>query len=93
MPTPPPALTLPGQSGDVALGDVAGRDVVQQGMAPEPVVELLGARIERQLDRLVTVTAQSVTALALLVCVHLLALVLWGATVFTLMQPYLVAGR
>jgi hypothetical protein len=95
-------LNLSGaQTADVGVGDVAGGNVtkdnvtnVRQGMDPAPVIDLLGDRIERQLDRLVQVNSWSVTATAMLVLVQVLALILWGSTVLYLLQPHLsVAGR
>lgn len=93
MSTPPPLINLPdAQTGDVSAGSVAGRDVVS-GVDGDHVVELLAGRVERQLERLVTVTGRTVVAIALLVFIHLVALFLWGTTVVVLMQPYLIAGR
>lgn len=88
-----PLLNLPdAQLGDLSAGSVAGRDVVS-GVDGETVVALLGERLERQLERLVEVTSRGVIVTALLVFAHIAALLLWGMTVFVLMQPYLVAGR
>jgi hypothetical protein len=77
------------QIGDVRLHDVAGRDVVQQGVDADEVVDLLGRRLERHLERIagsltwfVAVSAFQ-TAVILIVAVVVLAL---------LLSPQLVAG-
>jgi hypothetical protein len=91
---PAPLLNLPdAQTGDVSAGAVGGRDVHVEGVDAAQVVDLLGARLERQLAQLVTVTSRGVVVTALLVFAHVVALLLWGMTVLVLVQPYLVAGR
>lgn len=105
---PDPTLTLPQQSGDVGVGDVAGHDVssrdaagrdfagrdVHQGVDPGPVIDLLGNRLERQLEHQAEISNRILIAVALLVLSQMLALMLWGPTVFLLLRPdLLVAGR
>jgi hypothetical protein len=77
------ALSIPASNlGDVSAGDVAGRDMVRQGLDGDQVVELLGGRLERQLERIgnsltwfVAVAAVQ-TAVLLLVAVLILSVLL-----------------
>lgn len=90
MSSAPAAMNLPGsQVADVTVGAAAGGNVYQQGLDGDQVVDLLGRRLERGLERIGTVltwflaVAAFQTALLLLVAVVVLAV---------LLDPRLVAG-
>jgi hypothetical protein len=87
---PSAVMHLPGATtGDVTTGPVAGRDVVQQGVDGGQVVELLGRRLERHLERiagsltLFVAVAAFQTAVLLLVAILILSIAL---------NPQLIAG-
>lgn len=82
------ALNLPGQAADVTAGDVAGRDVVRQGIDGEQVVELLGGRLERWLERIVQVQMWVFAAVAVQTVLLLLVIL----PMLFVVGPRLVAG-
>lgn len=89
-----PLLNLPdAQMGDLSAGNVGGRDVHVEGVDARQVVDLLGERIERQIAQVATSTGHLVVAIALLVCINVIGLLLWGSFAYLLVQPYLIAGR
>lgn len=85
------ALNLPhAQTGDVSAGDVAGRDMVRQGLDGEQVVDLLGRRLERHLERI----AGSLTAFVAVAAVQTAVLLLVAILILSVLlgEPQL-AGR
>lgn len=83
------ALNLPASNlGDVSAGDVAGRDVVQHGLDGDQVVELLGSRLERWLERIVQVQMWVFAAVAVQTVLLLLVIV----PMLVVVGPRLVAG-
>lgn len=84
------AMNLPGaQAADVNVGAAAGRDVVTQGLDGEKVVELLGQRLERHLERI----AGSLTAFVAVAAVQTAVLLLVAALILSvLLNPQLVAS-
>lgn len=84
------AMNLPASNaGDVHVANAAARDVVTQGVDGDQVVELLGSRLERQLERIAgslfwfVAVAAVQTAVLLFVAILVLGVLLSPHTVAT----------
>lgn len=84
------AMNIPAaQTGDVRVDAAAGGNVYQQGLDGEQVVDLLGRRLERHLERI----AGSLTAFVAVAAVQTAVLLLVAILILSaLLGPQLVAG-
>jgi hypothetical protein len=83
------AMNLPAaQAGDVRVDNAAGHDVVNQGLDGDHVVELLGGRLERWLERIVQVQMWVFAAVAVQTVLLLLVIL----PMLFIVGPRLVAG-